>query len=55
MTNPNSVLHERIDGKPISEIPLAYGRWLRWHLPLQLAFILLSLALLVWPVLSGWS
>jgi uncharacterized ion transporter superfamily protein YfcC len=34
---------------------IPYGRWLRWHLPLQLLFVVLSLLLLVWPVLSGWS
>ncbi len=34
---------------------IPYERWLRWHWPLQVAFVLLSLALLVWPVLSHWS
>ena len=34
---------------------IPYERWFRWALPMQVAFFLLSLALLIWPVLSGWS
>jgi len=33
---------------------IPYERWFRWALPMQVAFFLLSLALLVWPVLTGW-
>jgi uncharacterized ion transporter superfamily protein YfcC len=34
---------------------IPFERWFRWHWPMQLAFVLLSLAALVWPVLTGWS
>lgn len=37
----------------LAKIP--YERWFRWNIKMQLAFVALSLALLVWPVLSGWS
>lgn len=37
----------------LAKIP--YERWVRWHWPLQLAFVLFSLAVLVWPALTGWS
>lgn len=32
-----------------------YAKWARWNLPMQVAFVVLSLALLVWPVLTGWE
>jgi uncharacterized ion transporter superfamily protein YfcC len=34
---------------------IPYDRWFRWHLPLQAIFFLLSLALLIYPVLTHWS
>jgi uncharacterized ion transporter superfamily protein YfcC len=34
---------------------IPYQRWLRWHWPMQAAFVVLSLALLIWPVLTGWE
>ena len=34
---------------------IPYERWFKWNYPLQIAFIVISLALLVWPVLSNWS
>jgi uncharacterized ion transporter superfamily protein YfcC len=37
----------------MAKIP--FGRWARWMLPLQVVFFVLALALLVWPVLSGWE
>lgn len=37
----------------MAKIP--YEKWFRWNLPLQIVFFLLSLGLLVWPVLTGWS
>ena len=37
----------------LAKIP--YERWVRWHWPMQAAFFLLSLLVLVWPALSGWS
>lgn len=37
----------------LAKIP--YERWVRWHWPMQLAFVVLSLLALVWPALTGWS
>jgi uncharacterized ion transporter superfamily protein YfcC len=37
----------------MAKIP--FERWFRWHLPLQIVFVVLALLLLIWPVLSGWS
>jgi uncharacterized ion transporter superfamily protein YfcC len=37
----------------LAKIP--YERWVRWNWPLQVAFIVLSLAVLVWPALVGWT
>lgn len=37
----------------MAKIP--YEKWFRWNLPMQVAFVLMSLAFLVWPVLSGWQ
>jgi len=34
---------------------IPFEKWARWNLPMQAAFFLLSLALLVWPVLAGWE
>jgi uncharacterized ion transporter superfamily protein YfcC len=34
---------------------IPYQKWLRWNLPMQAVFVILSLALLVWPVLAGWE
>jgi uncharacterized ion transporter superfamily protein YfcC len=34
---------------------IPFGKWARWNLPLQAVFFVLALALLVWPVLSGWE
>ncbi len=36
----------------LAKIP--FERWFRWNLPMQIVFIVLSLALLVWPVLTSW-
>ncbi len=37
----------------MAKIP--YEKWFRWNLPMQVVFILMSLALLVWPVMTGWQ
>ncbi len=37
----------------LAKIP--YERWVRWNWPLQVAFFVLSLAVLVWPALTGWN
>jgi uncharacterized ion transporter superfamily protein YfcC len=37
----------------LAKIP--YERWVRWHWPLQAAFVVLSLLALVWPALTRWS
>ena len=37
----------------MAKIP--FQKWARWNLPMQIAFFVLSLALLVWPVLTGWE
>jgi len=37
----------------MAKIP--FEKWFRWNLPMQVMFVLLSLALLVWPVLAGWQ
>jgi uncharacterized ion transporter superfamily protein YfcC len=37
----------------MAKIP--YERWFRWNLPLQIVFFFLSLVLLIWPVMTGWS
>jgi uncharacterized ion transporter superfamily protein YfcC len=34
---------------------IPYGKWARWNLPLQVVFVLLSIGLLIWPVLTGWE
>ena len=34
---------------------IPFEKWFRWHLPLQLVFFGLALALLVWPVAVGWQ
>jgi uncharacterized ion transporter superfamily protein YfcC len=34
---------------------IPYERWFKWNFPLQIAFVLLSLLLLIWPVLTSWS
>jgi uncharacterized ion transporter superfamily protein YfcC len=34
---------------------IPYQKWLRWNLPMQVVFVVLSLALLVWPVLTSWE
>jgi uncharacterized ion transporter superfamily protein YfcC len=34
---------------------IPWNRWLQWFLPLLTLYILLSLALLVWPVLACWN
>ncbi len=31
-----------------------YGKWFRWHLPMQIAFVALSLVALIWPVITRW-
>jgi len=37
----------------LAKIP--YEKWARWNLPLQVVFVIMALALLVWPVLTGWQ
>ncbi len=37
----------------MAKIP--YERWFRWNLPMQVMFVMLSLALLIWPVYTGWT
>ncbi len=37
----------------LAKIP--FERWFRWNIKMQIAFFVLSLLLLVWPVMSGWS
>ena len=37
----------------MAKIP--FQKWFWWCLPLQIAFFLLSIALLVWPVVTGWE
>lgn len=34
---------------------IPFEKWFRWNLPMQGMFILMSLAFLVWPVLTGWQ
>ncbi len=34
---------------------IPYEKWFRWNLPFQLFFVALSLVLLIWPVMTGWS
>ncbi len=33
---------------------IPYGKWFRWHLPLQIAFVAVSLVVLIWPVVTRW-
>jgi uncharacterized ion transporter superfamily protein YfcC len=37
----------------LAKIP--YERWVRWNWKLQVAFLALSLAALVWPAVTGWT
>jgi len=37
----------------LAKIP--YERWVRWHWPLQAAFVVFSLLALVWPALTHWN
>lgn len=37
----------------MAKIP--FEKWFRWNLPMQVAFFFLSLALLVWPVMTSWE
>jgi uncharacterized ion transporter superfamily protein YfcC len=37
----------------MAKIP--FEKWFRWNLPMQVMFVLLSLAFLVWPVLANWQ
>ena len=37
----------------LAKIP--YERWVRWNWPLQVVFFVLSLVVLVWPALVGWT
>jgi uncharacterized ion transporter superfamily protein YfcC len=36
----------------MAKIP--YEKWFKWNFPLQIVFFLMSLALLVYPVVSDW-
>ena len=33
---------------------IPYEKWFRWNLPMQVMFVLMSLVILVWPVLTTW-
>jgi uncharacterized ion transporter superfamily protein YfcC len=37
----------------LARIP--YEKWARWNLPMQVVFVVLAVALLVWPVLASWQ
>ena len=37
----------------LAKIP--YERWVKWNWPLQVAFFVFSLAILVWPALTAWN
>jgi len=37
----------------MAKIP--FQKWFKWNFPMQIAFVVLSLALLVWPVLTNWQ
>ncbi len=37
----------------MAKIP--FQKWFKWMVPLQIAFFILSIALLVWPVLTNWQ
>lgn len=39
----------------LSMAKIPYERWFKWHLPMQIYFVVLSLLLLIWPVLSHWE
>jgi len=39
----------------LSMAKIPFDRWFRWHLPLQLVFVVLSILLLIWPVLTHWQ
>jgi uncharacterized ion transporter superfamily protein YfcC len=34
---------------------IPWGKWVRWMLPLQFAYLLMALALLAVPALSNWQ
>ncbi|MFH1452670.1 MAG: YfcC family protein [Armatimonadota bacterium] len=34
---------------------IPWGRWVRWMMPLLIFYCILSMALLIWPVLTGWQ
>lgn len=37
----------------MAKIP--FQKWFRWNFPMQIAFFVISLGLLVWPVLTAWE
>ncbi len=37
----------------MAKIP--FEKWFKWNYPLQIAFFILSLLLLIWPVLTNWA
>jgi uncharacterized ion transporter superfamily protein YfcC len=37
----------------LAKIP--YERWVKWNWPMQAAFLVFSLAMLVWPALTAWN
>jgi uncharacterized ion transporter superfamily protein YfcC len=37
----------------MAKIP--FERWARWNFPMQIMFVVMSLAFLVWPVLTNWQ
>lgn len=37
----------------MAKIP--YERWFKWNFPMQVAFFVISILLLIWPVLTHWS
>lgn len=34
---------------------IPYEKWFRWNIPMQVAFFFVSLALLIWPVMTEWD
>jgi uncharacterized ion transporter superfamily protein YfcC len=37
----------------MAKIP--FERWFKWNFPMQIAFVIISLIFLIWPVLTNWS
>ncbi len=37
----------------MAKIP--FEKWFRWHLPMQVAFFVFAIAMLIWPVVTNWE